>query len=168
MAGKLDLTGMVFGRLTILGKVESNSQGKSLWHCKCSCGKLANVRIDRLTSGRTKSCGCLRLEMLDEKRKHGQAIDGKRSREYETWASMKNRCLNPNHPKFRLYGKRGITVCERWLNFENFFADMGIKPTGLTLERVDNNKSYYPENCMWASWRQQRKNQRRPHDVEPR
>lgn len=91
--------------------------------------------------------------------KHGMS----HSPEYHTWEAMKQRCFNPHRPKFRFWGGRGITVCERWLKFENFLADMGQKPTGMTLERIDGDKDYCKENCCWASFSDQNRNRRPYH-----
>lgn len=93
--------------------------------------------------------------------RHGHATAGKPSKEYKVWGGMKNRCLNPRSPDFKYYGARGITVCVRWMKFENFLADMGSRPDGLTLGRIDHDKSYEPGNCRWETCEEQQKTQRR-------
>ena len=120
--------------------------------CKCDCGNEITVRLDGLVDSNTKSCGCIRI-------KHGHNIDGKESSEYVSWRSMIQRCSNPETNGYYRYGGRGITVSERWLVFENFVADMGLKPDPLfTIERRDTNGNYEKNNCYWASREQQYKN----------
>lgn len=150
-----------FGRLTVIKKYRKN--GKSFCSCYCSCGRLqeVEVRYDALKSGHTSSCGCLAKEKARERLTiHGHNSRRNRSPEYNVWESMIQRCANPNKSQYKNYGGRGIKVCERWKRFENFFLDMGERPSGMTLHRMKNDESYSPENCKWATREEQDKNKR--------
>ena len=152
MKGTLPPVGTVFGRLTVLGP------GKRQYHwlCKCSCGKIKEVNKFHIGKA-TKSCGCLAREWSKEGQKtHGR----RRSLTYEIWASVKQRCLNPRNKDYKHYGERGITICERWMKFDNFLEDMGEKPEKHSIERIDTNKGYYKENCKWIEIKLQNRNKR--------
>ncbi|MCK5608150.1 hypothetical protein KAR91_40085, partial [Candidatus Pacearchaeota archaeon] len=152
---KLSLVGKKFGRLLVLG--EASKKGKKLyWHCVCDCGRNITVYAESLKGGDSKSCGCLNLERVT---KHGM-ID---TIEYTSWKKMKSRCYNPKHKHFNHYGGRGITVCGRWMeSFENFFKDMGPRPSKkYSLDRINNNGNYEPSNCRWATLSEQHRNTRR-------
>lgn len=154
-----------FGRLTVIEYVFSN---KGRWYrCSCSCeqNREYTVKARYLLSGTTKSCGCIRKEKAREKAnkkpnyKHGYASKLTLQPEYRTWSSMKNRCYNQKGPNYSRYGGRGITVCEEWRsNFDNFLRDMGARPQGTTLDRIDNDLGYFKENCRWATNAEQSRN----------
>lgn len=157
----LDLTGQAFGRLLVEGL--SDKRPKRWWRCLCQCGRQVTVRTDNLRDGKTRSCGCLCIEMRwAQLTTHG--LFHHRA-EYIVWKNMVQRCTNSKNPNWVNYGGRGITVCERWLKFENFFADMGSKPPRLTLERQRNNEGYTKDNCSWATSKVQARNRRSSHLV---
>lgn len=156
---RIDITGQKFGKLTVTSFGWTAENRASYWNCKCDCGNDTTVAKCSLTLGRTVSCGCYQAEQtVKSNTTHGMHT----SPEYHAWDHMIQRCTNPNNKNYADYGGRGITVCARWLfSFENFLADMGVKPAPhLTLERVDNSLGYFASNCKWASMKEQSNNRR--------
>lgn len=167
-----DISGGVFGRLTVLRRAKRRGT-HSYWLVSCVCGQQKEVRQQLLTGGRTQSCGCLHRERVREARargaRHGHTAGGSISAEYTAWQAMKTRCYNVNQKSWADYGGRGIEVCDRWLeSFENFLADVGERPSPEhSLDRIDVNGDYEPDNVRWSTYREQARN-RRPSTKRPR
>lgn len=152
----IDLIGQKFGRLIVIQRAGNDKWGNSRWLCKCDCkgGKEIIISGFNLRGGHTKSCGCLKKEKAT---KHGHYND----EIYRSWHGMIQRCINPNNRAYYNYGGRGITVCKEWLySFLNFKRDNPGWKSGLTLERTDNEKGYYKENCKWVTPKEQARNRR--------
>lgn len=157
-----NITGKTFGRLTVVALSNARTKaGTAAWYCDCKCGnKAVLVEGASLRNGHSKSCGCLKAEKVKfNATRHGHARHSQRSGEYRSWMSMKTRISDLSYHAFNRYGGRGITICDRWMIFENFLADMGPQPKGTSLDRYPNNDGNYElGNCRWASRKEQRAN----------
>ena len=161
-----DYAGERFGRLTVLGVIERDREWNNhLMEVRCDCGVTARKRIKLMRSGHTASCGCLASEITAARNAtHGLSRDHRR--EYRSWKDMRARCNNPSDSDYADYGGRGIAVCDRWADFAAFYEDMGDRPEGMTLDRIDVNGNYEPQNCRWASSKTQANNKRTNHIIE--
>lgn len=153
----IDLTSQTFGWLTVLYRTYRVGDKRTYWMCECECGNETTVRGDGLKSGHTQSCGCYNIECSIERTTTAKGMY--KTPTWNTYHSMKMRCYNSNFKKFHLYGGKGITMCDRWLeSFNNFIDDMGERPPHTTIDRIDGDKGYYKENCRWATIEEQNNN----------
>ena len=157
-----DIAGLISGRLTAV--VRWPNRRGNYWICQCECGNVNVVKASHLKEQRTRSCGCLRTELASARatagvpRKH---MDGhSKLHEYGLWQNMKSRCFNKSNKAYAHYGGRGVTVCERWMTFTNFHADMGPRPPNCSLDRINNDGNYEPGNCRWVDKKTQQNNTR--------
>ena len=169
--------GQLFTRLLVIDGPVRVPNGQKMfqtgWKCICVCGKETIVSAYKLKSGRTKSCGCFLIDSVKETRKrlpraalrHGHSAGGKTSKTYQSWFAMIQRCTNKNNKRYEHYGGRGISVCERWLKFDNFLKDMGDRPDEMTIDRINVNGDYEPSNCRWADSKTQSLNKQK-HSIK--
>ena len=158
----LNIAGQRYGRLVAIEEASRTPAGLMTWRCVCDCGGEVIVRGSSLRSGNTKSCGCHKLAVSATLHmRHGACSGGEEDDVYVVWKGMRQRCLNPNNPSWPYYGGRGIKICQQWQdNYRAFARDMGVRPRGYTVERINTNGDYEPDNCIWATRKRQSRNRR--------
>ena len=166
MRTKQNVIGEKYGRMLVIKELDGIRYGKKIDRvvlCKCDCSNEKVVRLGNLRSGNVQSCGCITIENRKSERTHGMTG----TKEYKAWQSIHQRCFNENDCNYKYYGARGIGVCERWMSSVNFLEDMGRCPSKThSIERRDNDENYCPENCKWATKKEQANNRRNTRSLE--
>lgn len=151
------IIGLKFNMLTVTDQYRDLEKKRTYCKCICDCGNSVVVEKYSLMKGFTTSCGCYKNKIIKEGAHTTHGMTGTKT--YNSWYAAKQRCYNVNHMHYKNYGGRGITVCDKWVNnFSAFFEDMGERPEGCTLDRIDNSKSYQPDNCKWSTYKEQANN----------
>lgn len=159
----IDLTGKKYGRLTVIKHVGKDKHNNAIWECKCACGNIINIRGATLRTGRAKSCGCLHKEMTKQLAKNNITHNMSNTRLYRVWQNIKSRCYYKQNNRYKYYGGRGIKVCDEWLNNFKSFYDWSISngyQDNLTIDRINVNSNYEPNNCRWVNQKTQQRNKR--------
>jgi hypothetical protein len=164
-----DITNFRFNKLCVLG-FAGKKERQYYWFCECDCGNIKKIRSANLFNGTIKTCGCRilkkKIKKPDSRLKHGHSRAGQHTETYSIWKAIIQRCNNPKNTRYNSYGNRGIAVCQEWLHFENFLKDMGERPKGLSIDRINNDGNYCKENCRWATIDEQMNNRQNTLKIE--